>query len=148
MTSQTQNLRQDRRLAAILKLDAALCAACALPALAVPGWLAGFLLPETPALSGFPIATVVMETGILLALSAAGLLFIATRPAVSRPLAWFSAGVDTALVVGTMLLLALAGGAFSLDGILALLVIAAATGLIAALKLRALRRAPAMTAAA
>lgn len=148
MTTQAPYAAPHRRLAAILKADAAFCAAIALPGLVAPGWLAGFLLPETPALLGFPMATVMLEAGIGLALSAIVLLVIATRPSVSRLLAGLSAGIDAALAAGTVLLLAVAGSAFSRWGALALLIVAADTALIAWLKLRALRSASPVAAAA
>jgi hypothetical protein len=139
MTTPVQNPSHDRRLATILKADAAFCLAGALPGLIAPGWLAGFLMPDTPALFGVPLSTVMLEAGIALALSAVALMAIALSSPVNRGLAALSVGVDAALVAGTVILLAVAGGAFSLWGALALLVIAADTALIGGLKLRALR---------
>lgn len=149
MTTRTQDLNPaDRRLATILKADAAFCLACALPGLIAPGWLAGFLLPDTPEVAGFAIATVMLEVGIVLALGAAVLLLIALPATINRTLVLVSAGIDAALVAGTVLLLALAGGAFSTVGALVLAVIVVDTALIAWLKLRTLRlSAPAAVAA-
>jgi hypothetical protein len=148
MTTSIQDSSPDRRLATILKADAVFCLVCALPGMLAPDWLAGFLTPDTPALFGFPMSTVVMEAGIVLALSSTALLAIALHSPVSRTLAMLSTGVDAALVAGTLVLLAIAGAAFSMGGVLALLVIAADTALIGALKLRALRADPSATVAA
>ncbi len=104
-----------------------------------PAWLAGFLLPDVPSVLGFALHDVVLEVGILLALSAVLLLVVARRPVINRTLSALSAGVDAALVAGIVLLLAAAGGAFSLGGAIALLVVAADTALIGWLKFRALR---------
>lgn len=148
MTTQNRNHTPDRRLAAVLKADAVFCLLCALPGLIGPHWLAGFLVPDTPTLFGFPMSTVMMEAGIVLALSAAALTAIALRSPVNRTLAALSAGVDAVLVAGTVLLLAIVGSAFSLWGALVLLVIAVDTALIAGLKLRALRVSAPMEVAA
>jgi hypothetical protein len=139
MTTQDREFAQDRRLATLLKADALFCLACALPGVIAPGWLAGFLLPGTPMLFGFPMSTVMMEVGIVLVLSATALLAIALRSPVNRGLVALSAGVDAALVAGTVLLLMIAGSAFSLWGGIALLVVAIDTALIGGLKLLALK---------
>jgi hypothetical protein len=70
----------DQTIRNYLRADAALCFACGLPGLVVPGWLAGFLLPGQPSLLGFPMPTVMLELGIALALYAGLLLAMSASP--------------------------------------------------------------------
>jgi hypothetical protein len=132
----------DQTIRNYLRADAALCFACGLPGLVVPGWLAGFLLPGQPSLLGFPMPTVMLELGIALALYAGLLLAMSFRPASPRGFVGFTVLADGAWVAGTFILLIAFGAAFSLWGSVALLVVAADTALIGALKWRALRGAP------
>lgn len=130
-------MTSDQTIRKYLRADAAFCLVCGLPGLAAPGWLAGFLLPAQPSLFGFPMSTVMLELGIALALYAGLLAFMSFR--VSRGFVAFTVLADGAWVVGTLALLLAFGSAFSLWGSIALLVVAADTALIGALKWRALR---------
>lgn len=126
--------------ATILRLDAALCAACGLPGLVAPGWLAGFLLPGQETVLGFATATVLWELGILLVAYAGLLLLAAARPALDRLVLTITAIADAGWVVGTFALIAAFPSSFSLWGMVALGVVALDTALIGLWKLWLLRR--------
>jgi hypothetical protein len=131
------------RSATILRLDAALCAACGLPGLLAPAWLAGFLLPGQESVLGFATATVMWELGILL-VAYAGLLLLASAPrgplaALDRPVLAITAIADAGWVVGTFALIAAFPAGFSAWGMVALTVVALDTALIGLWKLRLLR---------
>lgn len=128
------------RSATLLRLDAALCAACGLPGLIAPAWLAGFLLPGQETVLGFATATALWELGILLVAYAGLLLLAAARPALDRPVLTITAIADAGWVLGTFALLAAFPSSFSLWGIVALAVVAFDTALIGLWKLRLLRR--------
>lgn len=124
----------------ILRLDAAFCAACGLPGLVAPGWLAGFLLPGQETVLGFATATLLWELGILLVAYAGLLLLAAARPALDRPVLTITAIADAGWVIGTFALIAAFPSSFSLWGMVALAVVALDTALIGLWKLRLLRR--------
>ncbi len=127
------------RSATILRVDAALCAACGLPGLIAPAWLAGFLLPGQETVLGFATATVMWELGILL-VAYAGLLLLASRkPSLDRLVLTITAIADAGWVVGTFALVAAFPHSFSLWGMVALAIIALDTALIGLWKLRLLR---------
>lgn len=128
------------RSATILRLDAALCAACGLPGLTAPDWLAGFLLPGQESVLGFATATALWELGILLVAYAGLLLLAAARPALDRPVLTITAIADAGWVLGTFALLAAFSSSFSLWGMVTLAVVAFDTALIGLSKLRLLRR--------
>lgn len=127
------------RSATILRLDAALCAACGLPGLIAPAWLAGFLLPYQDTVLGFATATVLWEVGILLVAYAGLLLLAATRPRLDRPVLAITALADAGWVIGTFALVAAFPSSFSGWGIVALAVVALDTALVGLWKLRLLR---------
>lgn len=127
------------RSATILRLDAALCAACGLPGLLAPAWLAGFLLPGQEGVLGFATATVMWELGILLVAYAGLLLLASARPALDRPVLAITAIADAGWVVGTFALIAAFPASFSAWGMAALAVVALDTALIGLWKLRLLR---------
>lgn len=132
-------MNQVNRLPAVLKADAAFCLLCGLPGIVAPGALAGFLLPDTPSLFGFAMRDVMLELGILLSLYAAIVFVVSLRQPASRALVLAFTIADAGWVLGTVLILALAGGSFSLWGAIALLVVAADTAILGWLKLRHLR---------
>lgn len=127
------------RSATILRLDAALCAACGLPGLLAPAWLAGFLLPGQESVLGFATATVMWELGILLVAYAGLLLLASARPALDRPVLAITAIADAGWVVGTFALIAAFPASFSAWGMVAVAVVALDTTLIGLWKLRLLR---------
>jgi hypothetical protein len=127
------------RLPTILKADAAFCLLCGVPGIVAPGWLADFLLPSTPSLFGFAMRDVMLEVGILLALYAVVVFVVSLRQPVNRMLVSVFTIADAGWVLGTVLLLVLAGGSFSLWGGVALLIVAIDTAMFGWLKLRALR---------
>lgn len=127
------------RSATILRLDAALCAACGLPGLLAPAWMAGFLLPGQEAVLGFATPTVLWELGILLVAYAGLLLLASVRPALDRPVLAITAVADAGWVVGTFALVAAFPASFSAWGMVALAVVALDTALIGLWKLRLLR---------
>lgn len=127
------------RSAMILRLDAAFCAACGLPGLLAPAWLAGFLLPGQESVLGFAIATVMRELGILLVAYAGLLLLASARPSLHRPVLTITAIADAGWVVGTFALIAAFPGSFSFWGIVALIIVALDTGLVGLWKLWLLR---------
>lgn len=127
------------RSATILRLDAALCAACGLPGLLAPAWLAGFLLPGQESVLGFAAATVMWELGILLVAYAGLLLLASARPALDRPVLAITAIADAGWVVGTFALIAAFPASFSAWGMVAVAVVALDTTLIGLWKLRLLR---------
>lgn len=127
------------RSATILRFDAALCAACGLPGLLAPAWLAGFLLPGQESVLGFATATVMWELGILLVAYAGLLLLASARPALDRPVLAITAIADAGWVVGTFALIATFPASFSAWGMVALGVVALDTALIGLWKLRLLR---------
>jgi hypothetical protein len=127
------------RSATILRLDAVLCAACGLPGLIAPAWLAGFLLPGQETVLGFATATLLWELGILLVAYAGLLLLASVRPALDRPVLAITAIADAGWVVGTFALVAAFPGSFSAWGMVALAVVALDTALIGLWKLRLLR---------
>lgn len=129
----------DQALRRLLRFDFALCLACSLPGIVAPGWLAGFLLPDQDSLFGFPMATVMLELGIVLAAYAILLLAVSFRGSIPRAFVAVTIAGDAAWVIGTLALLAAHGATFSLGGIIALLVVAVDTGLLGLLKARALR---------
>ncbi|HEX6980074.1 MAG TPA: hypothetical protein VF342_12310 [Alphaproteobacteria bacterium] len=124
----------------LLRVDAALCFACGLPGVAASGWLAGFLLPGQPALFGVSMPTAMLELGLLLAAYAGLLLTMAGRARIVPGFVAITVLGDGLWVLGTLVLLLAAGGAFSLWGSLALLLVAADTALLGVLKWRALNR--------
>ena len=127
------------RSATVLRIDAALCAACGLPGLIAPAWLAGFLLPGQDPVLGFATATVLWEVGILLVAYAGLLLLAATRPRLDRPVLAITALADAGWVIGTFALVAAFPSSFSGWGIVALAVVALDTALVGLWKLRLLR---------
>lgn len=127
------------RSATVLRIDAALCAACGLPGLIAPAWLAGFLLPGQDTVLGFATATVLWEVGILLVAYAGLLLLAATRPRLDRPVLAITALADAGWVIGTFALVAAFPSSFSGWGIVALAVVALDTALVGLWKLRLLR---------
>lgn len=127
------------RSATILRIDAALCAACGLPGLLAPAWLVGFLLPGQETVLGFATATVLWEVGILLVAYAGLLLLASVRPALDRPVLAITAVADAGWVVGTFALVAAFPASFSAWGMVALAVVALDTALIGLWKLRLLR---------
>lgn len=127
------------RSATILRVDAALCAACGLPGLIAPAWLGGFLLPGQETVLGLATATLLWELGILLVAYAGLLLLASVRPALDRPVLATTAIADAGWVVGTFALVAAFPGSFSAWGMVALAVIALDTALIGLWKLRLLR---------
>lgn len=126
------------RTATILRLDAALCAACGLPGLIAPAWLARFLLPGQETVLG-STATLLWELGILLVAYAGLLLLASVRPALDRPVLAITAIADAGWVVGTFALVAAFPASFSAWGMVALAVVALDTALIGLWKLRLLR---------
>ena len=129
----------DHTLHRLLRFDSALCLACGLPGLAASGWLASFLLPEQPGVFGFPMPVVMLELGIALTAYAVLLCVMSFRASVPRGFVAFTAIGDGAWVLGTIALLLAFGPAFSTSGAIALLIVAADTGLLGVLKARALR---------
>lgn len=127
------------RSATILRVDAALCAACGLPGLIAPAWLAGFLLPGQESVLGIATATLLWELGILLVAYAVLLLLAAAKPALDRPVLMITALADAGWVLGTFALIAAFPASFSLWGMVALVVVALDTALIGLWKLRLLR---------
>lgn len=127
------------RSATLLRLDAALCAACGLPGLIAPAWLAGFLLPGQDTVLGLATATLLWELGILLVAYAGLLLLAAAKPALDRPVLTITALADAGWVLGTFALLAAFPASFSLWGMVALAVVALDTALVGLWKLRLLR---------
>ncbi len=123
----------------ILRLDAALCAACGLPGLLAPAWLAGFLLPVQESVLGFATATVLWELGILLVAYAGLLLLASAKPSLDRPVLAITAIADAGWVIGTFALIAAFPASFSAWGMAALAVVALDTALIGLWKLRLLR---------
>ena len=123
----------------LLRLDAALCAACGLPGLIAPAWLAGFLLPGQESVLGFATATVMWELGILLVAYAGLLLLASAKPALDRPVLTITAIADAGWVVGTFALIAAFPASFSAWGMVALAIVAFDTALIGLWKLRLLR---------
>jgi len=123
----------------LLRFDAALCLACGLPGLAASGWLAGFLLPGQPGFFGLSMQTVMLELGIALTAYAVLLCAMSFRASVPRGFVAFTAIGDGAWVLGTLALLLAFGSAFSVAGIIALLIVGIDTGLLGVLKARALR---------
>lgn len=132
-------MMKDQALRRLLRFDFALCLACGLPGILAPGWLAAFLLPGQESLFGFPMPTVMLELGILLAAYAILLLGMSFRAAVPKPFVTVTAAGDAAWVLGTIALLLAYGSAFSLWGSIALLVVAVDTALIGVAKARVLR---------
>lgn len=132
-------MTSDQAFRRLLRFDSALCLACGLPGLLASGWLAGFLLPDQPGILGFPMQTVMLEIGIALTAYAVLLFAMSFRAAVPRGFVAFTAIGDAAWVLGTIALLLAFGPAFSAWGAIALLVVAADTGLLGVLKARALR---------
>lgn len=131
------------RSATILRIDAALCAACGLPGLIAPAWLAGFLLPGLESVLGFATATVLWELGLLL-VAYAGLLLLASAQrgplaALDRPVLVITAIADAGWVLGTFALIAAFPASFSSWGMVALAIVALDTALIGLWKLRLLR---------
>lgn len=124
----------------LLRFDAALCAACGLPGLLAPGWLAGFLLPGQDTVLGFATATLLWELGILLVAYAGLLLLASAKPSLDRPVLAITAIADAGWVIGTFALLATFPASFSIWGMMALTVVAFDTALIGLWKLRLLRR--------
>jgi hypothetical protein len=127
------------RSATLLRVDAALCAACGLPGLVAPAWLAGFLLPHREFVLGLPAATVLWELGILLVAYAVLLLLASARPALDRPVLAVTAVADAGWVIGTFALVAAFPDSFSGWGIVALAVVALDTAFVGLWKLRLLR---------
>lgn len=127
------------RSATLLRIDAALCAACGLPGLIAPAWLAGFLLPGQESVLGLATATLLWELGILLVAYAGLLLLAAAKPALDRPVLMITALADAGWVLGTFALIAAFPASFSLWGMVALVVVAVDTALIGLWKLRLLR---------
>ena len=136
------------RSATILRIDAALCAACGLPGLIAPAWLAGFLLPGQEAVLGLAAATLLWELGILLVAYAGLLLLAATKPRLDRPVLALTAMADAGWVIGTFALVAAFPSSFSIWGMVALAVVAFDTALIGLWKLRLLRGHPGAALAA
>ncbi len=128
------------RSATLLRLDAALCAACGLPGLIAPAWLAGFLLPGQETVLGFATATVLWELGILLAAYAALLLLASAKPSLDRPVLAITAVADAGWVIGTFALVAAFPSSFSGWGMVVLAIVAFDTALIGLWKLRLLRQ--------
>ncbi len=138
---------RNRRLAGVLRIDAAFCYLGGLFGILAPSWLARVLLPETAAVMGFETSSVMLAVGIAL-FAYGAVLFAASLPAaINERLVRIFAVADAGWVIGTVILLALAGAAFSAWGVVALLAVAADVGLLGALKLWALRG-PAMQPAA
>ena len=136
------------RSATILRIDAAFCAACGLPGLIAPAWLAGFLLPGQEAVLGLATATLLWELGILLLAYAGLLLLAATKPRLDRPVLALTAMADAGWVIGTFALVAAFPSSFSIWGMVALAVVALDTALIGLWKLRLLRGHPGAALAA
>ena len=132
-------MTNDQAFRRLLRFDAALCLACGLPGLTASSWLAGFLLPGQPGISGFPMPVIMLELGIALTAYAVLLCVMSFRASVPRGFIAFTAIGDGAWVLGTLALLLAFGPAFSLWGSIVLLVVAADTGLLGMLKARALR---------
>lgn len=128
------------RSATILRVDAALCAACGLPGLIAPAWLAGFLLPGQESVLGIATATLLWELGILLVAYAGLLLLAAAKPALDRPVLMITALADAGWVLGTFALIAAFPSSFSGWGMVTLAIVALDTALIGLWKLRLLRR--------
>jgi hypothetical protein len=126
-------------LRSLLRFDTALCLACGLPGLLAAGWTAKFLLPDQAGLLGLSMPGVMLALGAALAAYAGLLLIMSNRPQPPRGFVAFTVLADGLWVLGTLALLAVFGGAFSLWGVVALLAIAGDTALIGWLKARALR---------
>lgn len=130
---------RNRRLAGVLRLDAAFCYLCGLFGLVAPSWVARFLLPDTPSVLGTDTSSVMFAVGVALLLYGAVLFAVSLPAPISEPLVRIFAIADAGWVIATVILLALAGAAFSAWGAIALIVVAAEVGLLGALKLWALR---------
>lgn len=119
------------RLRALLRADAAFCAALGLAAAAAAGAVADLLGPDVPA----TVARVVGVALVLYALDLAVTSRLAERW--QRPAAVVAAAGNAAWVLGTLVLVAL--GAFSTAGAAVMLVVALVAAELGVLQLRALR---------
>lgn len=115
------------------------CAACGLPGLIAPSWLAGFLLPGQETVLGIATVTLLWELGILLIAYAGLLLLAAAKPSLDRPVLTITAIADAGWVLGTFALLAAFPASFSFWGMVALAIVALDTALVGLWKLRLLR---------
>src|SRR3546814_358776 len=132
-------LPNDQTLRRLLRFDSALCLTCGLPGLMASGWLAGFLLPDQPGIFGFAMPVVMLGLGTALTAYALLLGILSFRASVPRGFVGLTAIGDGAWVLGTVTLLLAFAPAFSIAGSVALLIVAADTGLLGLLKARALR---------
>lgn len=101
-------------------------------------WLATWLAPAVPTLFGLPLAAWLALLGAGLLLFAGAVWWVARQTPISRPLAQLIIGLDAGWVLGSALLLLLAGSWLTAVGQITVIVLAIIVALLALWQFRTL----------